>query len=174
VFTLVVLASAAHRLSLYDANYGLTQLRFCVMASIAWIGVVFVLVFAAGLTRTASWLPLGIVASMVLALVSVTVANPDARVADSLVARYRDTGRIDVTYLSALSADAVPSLTRLPDAARSCVLVAIAARWHGAGRTGGWASDNVSRARADEALRLVGIAPVRVRASGIDAGCTSE
>jgi hypothetical protein len=155
--TLVVLASAAHRLALYDANYGLTQLRFCVMAAIGWIGAVFLLVLAAGVTPSHYWLPHAILASMVVALLGVTLANPDARVADSLVKRYADTGRIDTAYLATLSADAVPALLRLPADKRACVMTVIGARWHLASGTGGWAATNVARSRADGILLTAGI-----------------
>ena len=94
---------------------------------------------------------------MVAALLGLTIANPDARVADSLVHRFASTGQIDAPYLATLSADAIPALTRLDGPTRSCILTAIGNRWHRAGGTGGWTAANFSRSTADEALRTVGI-----------------
>jgi Domain of unknown function (DUF4153) len=52
--------------------------------------------------------------------------NPDRFIADRNVDRYYRAGRIDVSYLSGLSADAVPALDRLPAALRACALEPIA------------------------------------------------
>ena len=172
--TLVVLGSAAHRLFLYDANYGLTRLRFCVMASIAWIGAVFVLVLAAGATRSHHWLSHAILGSVVATLVGGTAANPDARVADSLVQRYAATGQLDQPYLASLSADAVPALLRLPDHARACVLAAIGDRWHLADGTGGWATANLARARANSLLRSAGVSPGVAGGRSADPACVTS
>ena len=48
LLTLVVLASAVHRLGLYEEAFGFTQERLTVHAVIWWIGALFVLVMIAG------------------------------------------------------------------------------------------------------------------------------
>ncbi|MFG1607012.1 DUF4153 domain-containing protein [Actinoplanes sp. NPDC049265] len=123
VLTLVIVASALHRMTVYADTYGLTRLRILVLACEAWLGVVFLLVLVAGVRLRAAWLPRVALAIGVLTLLGLAVANPDRMIAESGVARYERTGRIDSGYLSDLSPDAVPALTSLqPPQVRDCTL----------------------------------------------------
>jgi hypothetical protein len=123
--TLVIVASALHRMDVYADTYGLTELRLLVALCEAWLGVVFVLILIAGVRLRGAWLPRAVVAAGVLALLGLAAANPDALVADRNIDRYDRSGRIDTWYLSSLSADAVPALVRLPPELRRCVLSAL-------------------------------------------------
>jgi Domain of unknown function (DUF4173) len=58
----------------------------------------------------------------VLALLGLAALNPDRFIADRNIDRYDDTQRLDVWYLSDLSADAVPALHRLRPPLRDCML----------------------------------------------------
>ncbi|MEU8608006.1 DUF4173 domain-containing protein [Actinoplanes sp. NPDC048791] len=127
LLTLVVVASATHRMDLYADTYGLTRLRLLVSLCELWLGLVFVLILIAGIRLTALWLPRAVVAAGVLTLLGLAGANPDRLIADHNVTRYEQTDRIDTRYLSNLSADAVPALDRLTGANRNCVLAPIAA-----------------------------------------------
>ena len=122
VLTLVIVASALHRMNVYSDTYGLTRLRVLVAVCEAWLGGVFVLVLAAGVRLRAPWLPGAVVAAGVLALLGLAAANPDRLIADRNVARHEQTQRIDTAYLSNLSADAVPALNRLERTTRDCAL----------------------------------------------------
>jgi hypothetical protein len=122
VLTLVIVASAVHRMDLYADTYGLTRLRVLVELCEVWLGVVFVLVLIAGVRLRAGWLPPVAAALAVLALLGLAAANPDGLIADRNIARYRQTHRIDVGYLSTLSPDAVPALMSLPEPERDCAL----------------------------------------------------
>lgn len=126
VLTLVVVASATHRMDLYADTYGLTRLRLLVVLCELWLGLVFVLILIAGVRLTGRWLPRAVVAAGVLALLGLAGANPDRLIADHNVTRYEQTDRIDTQYLSNLSADAVPALDRLTGLDRDCVLAPIA------------------------------------------------
>jgi Domain of unknown function (DUF4173) len=119
---LVIVASALYRMHTYEEAYGFTRLRVLVSACELWLGSVLVMVLAAGVRLRASWLPQVAIGSGVAALLGLAVLNPDHFIADRNVARYQETGRIDVAYLSGLSADAVPALDRLPATLRSCAL----------------------------------------------------
>jgi hypothetical protein len=119
---LVIVASALFRMHTYEEAYGFTRLRVLVSACELWLGSVLVMVLAAGVRLRASWLPQAAIGSGVAALIGLAILNPDQFIADRNVARYHDTGRIDVAYLSGLSADAVPALDRLPATLRSCAL----------------------------------------------------
>ena len=126
VLTLVVVASATHRMDVYADTYGLTRLRVLVALCEVWLGLIFVLILVAGIRLTGRWLPRAVVAAAVLALLGLAGANPDRLIADRNVTRYEQINRIDTAYLSGLSADAVPALDRLTGAKRDCVLGPIA------------------------------------------------
>jgi len=146
VLTLVILASAMARLQLYIDVYGLTRLRISAEAWIAWSAGVFGLVVVAGvlntLGRSAAWLPRAAVALAGVALAVFAYANPDLRIAES----HHDVEltRIDVAYLSGLSADALPALMELEGEERTCALFRFTYRLDDPyGR--GFASWNLSR-----------------------------
>lgn len=125
VLTLVIVASALHRMDVYADTYGLTRLRVLVFLCELWLGLTFLLVLVAGIRLRADWLPRAVVGLGVLTLLALAVANPDRLIAERNVARFAQTQRIDLPYLSRLSPDAVPALDRLGDldrAKRDCVL----------------------------------------------------
>ncbi|MFB9360882.1 DUF4153 domain-containing protein [Actinoplanes nipponensis] len=148
--TLVVVASATHRMDVYADTYGLTRLRLLVMICELWLGLVYVLILAAGLRLTGRWLPRAAVATAVLALLGLAGANPDRLIADHNVTRYEQTQRIDTLYLSELSADAVPALDRLSGVNRDCSLAPIAAGLRS--DPDDWRGGNLGRHRARELL----------------------
>jgi hypothetical protein len=149
--TLVVLGSALHRLDLYGDAYGLTRLRLTAHAIALWLGGTFVLVAAAGVVpairaRLADLATVGTAA----ALVAFSLVNPDGRIAKRNVAQWRESGHIDISYLSELSADAVPELARLPEPLRARALLDLSEELDG---DEPWSSANLARARARDALR---------------------
>jgi hypothetical protein len=147
--TLVVLASALHRLMLYEDAFGLTRPRLAAEGFILWLGgTIAILLLLGALRRTASF-PRTVLVWTASALVVFSIANPDARIADRNVERWRNTGRLDVGYVSTLSADAVPALSELPAPLRPRVLARIADRLS---REEPWSSANLSRARAQRDL----------------------
>ncbi|MGW1885433.1 DUF4153 domain-containing protein [Streptomyces sp. NPDC001970] len=127
VLTLVVVASALRRMDLYVDAYGLTRLRVSVAAMELWLGLVIVLIIAAGLFG-GRWLPRAVAGSAAAAVLAFGLASPDALIAERNVQRYEATKKIDVDYLRDLSADAVPALDRLPEPVRSCTLQSIQTR----------------------------------------------
>ncbi len=110
---LIVLASALKRLGLYEQAYGYTRLRLLADANILWLGAVLVLVVAALVSGRARWLARAIVLVSATGAVAFAATNPDGRIASRNVDRYLEAGQIDGYYLSTLSADAAPALTRL-------------------------------------------------------------
>ncbi|MFI1397187.1 DUF4153 domain-containing protein [Streptomyces sp. NPDC020681] len=125
LLTLVVVVSALRRLDLYVDAYGLTRLRISVAAMEIWLGLVIVLIMAAGVFGV-KWLPRAVAASGAAAVLAFGLLSPDGMVADRNVERYQKTGKIDIDYFQELSADAVPALDRLPEPLRSCALEGIA------------------------------------------------
>jgi hypothetical protein len=122
--TLVIVASALSRMWAYEQAYGFTRLRLLVGVCEIWLGVVFLLVMAAGvrLRARSTWLPSAVIGTAVAALLGIAVLNPDRYIAEQNVIRFNDTSYIDLYYLRDLSADAVPALDRLPEPYRSCAL----------------------------------------------------
>jgi hypothetical protein len=129
VLSLVVVASALARMWTYEQAYGFSRLRVLVSVCELWLGLVFLLVLAAGirLSAPARWLPQAVVGTGVAALLALAALNPDQFIADRNVDRYLQSGKVDLDYLSTLSVDAVPALDRLPEPQRSCVLSPIMA-----------------------------------------------
>jgi hypothetical protein len=144
--TLVVLASAVHRLRLYENAFGLTRARLAAETFSFAVAAFLVLVATAGRVQVVRrrLAPIA-VAGAALGLLAFSLSNPDGRVAARNVERWRATGRIDVRYVQGLSADAVPSLARLPEPLRGRVLAPYVERLAGPEL---WASANVSRRRA--------------------------
>lgn len=119
--SLVIVASALHRMSLYEAQYGYTTLRLFVTAVEWWLGSVFVLLLAAGVRMSGRWLPRAVGVGAVLTVLALAALNPDAYIARHNVERFEQSGRIDTFYLGGLSSDADAELDRLPDYIRPCV-----------------------------------------------------
>ncbi|GAA3829475.1 hypothetical protein GCM10022226_57930 [Sphaerisporangium flaviroseum] len=154
--TLVILASALHRLGLYIDAYGLSRMRASVEAAIWWLAAVFAMVLVAGGLRLAgqrtSWLPRTLVALTGLSLVVFAVWNPDLRVAETQL-QVRGVGRVDVDYLSDLGAEAVPAVDGLAEPWRSCLLdrMSVVGRLGGSESWNGW---NLAREHARDLLRV--------------------
>ena len=113
-FTLVIVASALHRLDLYVDTFGATRLRVIAAAACAWLGGLLLLLLAMLVSDRDRWLPRAAVALSGAAAIAFTLANPDGWIAGRNVERFREEGRFDAAYASTLSADAVPELAKLP------------------------------------------------------------
>ncbi|MDZ7932285.1 MAG: DUF4173 domain-containing protein [Rhodococcus sp. (in: high G+C Gram-positive bacteria)] len=121
LLSLVIVASALHRMSLYEQQYGYTTLRLFVTAVEWWLASVFVLVLVSGVRMSGRWLPRAVGVGAVLTVLALAALNPDAYIARHNVDRFEQTGGIDISYVGGLSADADAELDRLPDFTRACV-----------------------------------------------------
>ncbi|MEU3724428.1 DUF4173 domain-containing protein [Streptomyces sp. NPDC031705] len=124
LLTLVVVASAVRRMDLYVDAYGLTRLRLSVVTMELWLGLVIVLLMAAGIAG-GRWLARAVVGSAAATVLAFGLLSPDGIIAESNVTRYEQDGKLDLAYLRDLSADAAPYLDRLPEPRRSCALMGI-------------------------------------------------
>ncbi|PUA79573.1 DUF4153 domain-containing protein [Nocardioides currus] len=121
--TLVVVASALHRMNLYQESYGFTTLRVTVDVFEGWLGVVVLLVMVVGGLGHGRWLPRLALVTGAVAVLALASINPDAWVAGRNIDRYEATGKLDIQYLRTLSADAAPVIAdRLPADAAACAL----------------------------------------------------
>ncbi|MEU9233235.1 DUF4153 domain-containing protein [Streptomyces subrutilus] len=149
--TLVVVASALRRMDLYVDAYGLTVLRVSVAAMEIWLGLVLVLIMAAGVFG-ARWLPRAVAGSAAAAVLAFGLLSPDGMVAERNVARFQADGKIDLAYFQSLSADAAPALDRLPEPQRSCALRGIGKEISRAGDVP-WYAMSLGEHRARQILR---------------------
>ncbi|MEZ0073834.1 DUF4153 domain-containing protein [Planotetraspora sp. GP83] len=160
-FTLVILASALHRLGLYTDAYGLSRLRASVGATIWWLAAVFVLVLVAGAVRLThretAWFFRSLVLVTGVGLLVFAAWDPDVQVAETQLA-VRGIERLDHNYLGDLGAEAVPTLDRLPEPARSCVLRDVVAVNH-LNEPDAWNGWNLARERARDVLALRPVLP---------------
>jgi len=143
--TLVIVASALDRMDLYVSAYGFTGQRIVGYAVEAWLGLLFVLVLAAGWRLAAAWLPRAVVGAAVAVLLAVVAVNPDALMARTHAHRTTQNYPLDYRFLGSLSADAAGELAKLPPDLRPCLLAAIAADVE---RDEPWYRFNLGRHRA--------------------------
>ena len=116
--TLVVLASAALRLQLYQDAYGWTELRLYVDASIAAMAVTLVVMAVLLLRDRMGWLGHAMAVIAVVTVVGLDLVAPAAFVAERNLDRAIDPGLVppdgfvglDVDYLAQLPNDAVPAM----------------------------------------------------------------
>jgi hypothetical protein len=107
---LVVAASALQRLRLYQAQFGLTELRLYATGIVIWLAFVF-LWLAATTLRGRRRFAVGALVLGFAATAALNVVNPDAVIARTNLSR----PQVDAAYLGGLGDDAVPTLlTRLP------------------------------------------------------------
>jgi hypothetical protein len=104
----VVMVSAVQRMRLYQAAYGLTELRLYTTAFMGWLGIVLAWFAATVLRGQPGRFPRGAVMSGFAVVAALNVLNPDALIARTNLDRAERTGKLDARYLSWLSADAAP------------------------------------------------------------------
>ncbi|NYE38204.1 signal transduction histidine kinase [Nocardioides cavernae] len=151
--TLVVVASALRGMAVYQDAYGFTTLRLFVDVFEGWLGLVVLAIMVAGLAGRGRWVPRIALASGALALVGLAAINPDAWVASRNLDRYEATGRLDLSYLATLSADAAPVVAeRLPPETARCVLALLPYDELDADVLADPRAWNLSRSRAQEVV----------------------
>ncbi|MEV7726379.1 DUF4173 domain-containing protein [Streptomyces sp. NPDC087917] len=160
LLTLVVVASAVRRMDLYVDAYGLTRLRLSVVTAELWLGVVLVLLMVAGLAG-GRWLARAVTASAAATVLAFGLLSPDGMVAENLVTRYEQDGKIDLSYFQYLSADAVPALDRLPEPHRSCALFTINEELRESAGSP-WYATSLAESRAREILRARPVTATRL------------
>ncbi len=146
----VVMASAWHRLLLYQQAYGLTELRVYACASLVWLGLTLLWFLFTVLPGRRERFSFG--ASILLAVVvlALHLLNPDALIVRVNLTRVLEGKPLDVDYVTTLSADSLPTirelLPRLPASHQQSVITRLRQHplvdWEG-----DWRDWNWSRAR---------------------------
>jgi hypothetical protein len=156
---LIVLASAFRRLTLYEDTFGWTWPRLAVHATILAVGALLLCGLIAVVRGRVAWLPTAAVAVATLTLIAFSAVNPDAFIAQRNLERYERTGDLDVAELRSLSADAVPVLVEALPALDPCARLHVAALFDDTSaleQRSGWASWNLGRERAADAVAALG------------------
>ena len=114
LFTLILLGTAASKLWLYIARYGLTQDRVYAAWFMGLLAVLFVLIIVGQFIPAFKTLPISLAVTVALFLLF-ALSGPNRWIAEYDVTRYLNGTRdeIDVEMLCELGDDAVPSLVRL-------------------------------------------------------------
>jgi len=158
-----VIASAAYRMQLYQAAYGLTEDRLYVSVFIVWLTAVLGWLVFTVLRGRRERFAFGSIMAGLACIAALYVLNPHALIAKVNLDRAAAGKVYDGKYLPTLSADAVPvilaRLDRLPEAERCNAVRMLKEKWSGE-RRGGWRTWNLSDWRA---RRLV--APLTVPAT---------
>ncbi len=164
---LLLLASAFHRVWLYEAAYGFTtarlyaQVYMCAVAE----GLLVLSIEVAGefdvnrLFRRAA-------AATTILFIALVYWNHEGWIASLNMERFASTGKLDVTYLTqSLSADAVPAiaerLASLPEPMRSEVRDAVRKQYAGPHESGhrAWFEWNLAKAQARRAMERTFASP---------------
>jgi len=157
---LVIMASAVHRMVLYERAFGLTEARLLATVFMGWLGLVLLWFVATVLRdRTERFVP-GALLAWSLGVLILQAMNPAAVVVQTNVRRAEQGKAIDAAYLASLGSDGVPDLVEaLP---RLDLLprqeVAFRLRCRGPRPAGDWREWNLSRARARSVLDANGAA----------------
>lgn len=114
--TLLIMASAFIRLSIYEQAYSFTLLRVLVQAFIIWLVLIFLwmgykILFSVNNRQFI----FGIFVSVSTFFILFNLFNPEAFIVHKNVEQFAKSGKLDTEYLSTLSADAVPEIAKLID-----------------------------------------------------------
>jgi hypothetical protein len=150
----IMMVSALQRMHLYTQSFGLTSDRIYATAGMLWLAAVFALFSGTVLRGRHAGFAFGSVLAGWLTVAVLDVANPEALIVRTNVARGVSGAAIDAAYVSSLSADAVPALVTAlhrVDLSTYCV-IAVRLQTDKAKRDGGLPGDwrwwNASRSRA--------------------------
>jgi hypothetical protein len=150
---LVIMASALHRMLLYQAEFGLTEERFFATALIGGIAVTACWFVGTALQGEAVRFMRGAIAGWVVWLGMLHAVNPDRVIVEANI-RHAEAGHtLDSPHLLRLSPDAIPAivdaLPRIPEPERSWLTVELQRRGLPHRDLRGW---SIGHARAERSL----------------------
>ncbi len=164
--SLIVLASAFHRLVLYETEFGYTWPRLIPHAAILLTAALLASGLIAVLRGRTAWLPTAALGLGFLTLLGLNLLDPDAFIAERNIARVERGYDLDTSELASLSADAAPAIVAAlpelepsirPDVERNLSCLRAALR-RDVDRFG-WTSFNVARDIALERLNPLVLPP---------------
>jgi hypothetical protein len=155
---LFIMFSAHKRLGLYEQAYGFTTLRLYSHIFIGWLALVFtILLVHIGREQSDNKLAFQVFIGVAATMAVVNLMNPDAFIAEQNIQRLRDTGKIDVLYITRLSEDATPAVSKLLQDPNDKISNAIAHELYAQknrrdAQKSDWQSFNLSRSTAKRIL----------------------
>ncbi|KAB8145540.1 DUF4173 domain-containing protein [Chloroflexia bacterium SDU3-3] len=161
VLLIGMLCSAFQRMLLYEQAYGFTELRLYTQSFMVWLGALLVLFVVALVREQPRAFVWGGLASALVVLAVLNLANPEQLIVRANLQRYHDIGKLDHYYLTRLSADAYPALVdalpTLPSDTQGEIMCELALhRGHLADMVAdGWRGWNLARSRGLAALEAV-------------------
>jgi hypothetical protein len=167
-----LLASAFQRMALYEAAYGYTELRIYTHSFMIWLAALLGLFLLALLRNRAQMFVAGGLASALVYVALLNLANPDALIVRENIGRLhmvleqpRGDEQVDAYYLTQLSPDATPTLIgalgQLDSASWQTIAAALAeqhAQIATRMNTSGWPAWHLGRAQAQWAIERAGLA----------------
>lgn len=106
----VVMASALHRMFLYQDMYGLTELRLYTTVFMGWLALLFIWFLLTVLRGKRERFAFGAVAAGLALLAMLNIINPDGLIVLINTGRASSGKDVDICYLATLSDDALPGL----------------------------------------------------------------
>lgn len=106
----VIMASAFQRMWIYQAEFGLTELRLYTTAFMGWLAVVFIWFLLTVLRGHRERFAFGTVIAGLVSIVLLHVINPDAFIVRVNATRAAEGAQFDIDYATSLSSDAIPAL----------------------------------------------------------------
>lgn len=158
----VIIVSALKRLSLYVDAYGMTTQRLYVAGFILLLLVLFILLAIKFIqVKREQFFAFGTLLSLAAFLIAIDLVNPDAFVARFNTEQYKQTGKLDVSYLGMLSADATPwkiEVYKEASGENKEILRELLEKQKNnlQKNSDNWQSANVSRGRALKLLQVLG------------------
>ncbi|MBN1564936.1 MAG: DUF4173 domain-containing protein [Anaerolineae bacterium] len=113
VLTFVILIAAFQRLNLYENAYGYTRIRVMSGTFMVWLAVLLGVLLIAILRHRREVFWIGCIVTGLPFILTLNLMNMDGFIARHNIARFENTGGIDVPYLLSLSDDAIPTVATL-------------------------------------------------------------
>lgn len=117
--TLVLLASAWYRMSLYEAAYGFTQLRLYIYAFMVALVALFGFFLLEVFTRGKTVFAFGVLLTLIGYGVGLNMIGGEGFIAARNIERYEMDKELDICYLKTFSVDALPQMLTLLDLAEN-------------------------------------------------------
>lgn len=156
---LIIMLSAHRRLGLYEQAYGFTALRLYSHLFIGLLAVVFTLLLVHILReRRENQFAFQVFLVLIAFLGITNLLNPDAFIARQNIQRFNRDGKVDLRYLTDLSEDAVPEISKLLESSNATLQNGVARDLYAQkqrldNHDRSWQSFNISRSRAKDILR---------------------
>ena len=157
----VIMASALHRMRLYQLEFGLTELRFHTTAFMLWLAGVLAWFAFTVLRGKRNRFVSGALAAALAVVLGLHLINPDAWIVRTNAGHAARSERsFDAEYAARLSADALPTLLAvlpgLPAETQAELRNHLAQRWNPPAKPA-WRSWNWSRAKGADSLARAGL-----------------